>query len=313
MRNESRVRKILPVDLMLEKHPCLVVGSGAIAARKVGHLLAAGAPVTVVGPEASDEIRRWSAAGSIRYRARPFRASDLKGQWLVLAATDNRAVNGEVIRLCRRSRILCSAADAHWTQTDFVIPATLRRPHVTLTVSTGGESCRRARLMKDYLGRHVDALRGAELLVVSVGRSRRATARTVRELGEALHPLWGVYEFVIVNRADRIEVLAVIASQSKGLSVQVRDCVRARVPGKCRVRVGAAAVKHVADRASIKVLKAALRDSVKAGWAGVLATEWLEAGRRLVENKYFAQAVSMRLSSKSRQYQGQYESIIRSI
>lgn len=313
MRNESRVRKILPVDLLLDGRPCLVVGSGSIAARKVGHLLAAGAKVTVVGPVPSEPILSWKADRAVEYHARPFKTSDLKGQCLVLAATDNQKVNGAVIALCRRKGILCSSADALWTETDFVIPATLRRPHVTLTVSTGGESCRRARLIKDYLGRHVDNLRGAELLVVSVERPQRATPRAVQALGDALHQVWGVYELMVVNQPDRIDVLAVVSSRSKGLAVLVRDCVRAIFPGKYIVKIGAVAVEHVADPAILKNLKEALSASVKAGWAGVMAEEWVEAGQRLVENKNFAQAVSMGLSSKGRQYQRQYESIIRSI
>lgn len=248
MRNESRVRKILPVNLMLEGRPCLVVGSGQIAARKVGHLLEAGAAVTVVGPQSADEIRDWAAEGCIQYRSRPFRSSDLKGQWLVLAATDSFKVNGEVLSLCREKGILCSAADANWTKADFLVPATLRRPHITLTLSTGGESCRRARLIKDYLARHIDILRSADLLVVSIKQSRRGSKRAVLELGAVLQQIWGIHEFVIVNRQDRLEVLAVVSAQTIVASKLLRDAVQARFTGRCCIQEGAAAVEYVAER-----------------------------------------------------------------
>lgn len=317
MRNESRIRKILPVNLMLEGRPCLVVGSGQIAARKVGHLLEAGASITVVGPDACEAIQGWSEAGRIQYRARPFRGSDVKGQLVVIAATDNPDVNGEVLSLCRQKGILCSAADAHWTSADFLIPATLRRPRLTLTISTGGESCRRARWIKDYLARHLDGLQQADLLVVSVKRSSRASKRAVMELGAVLQQIWGVFEFVILNRADRLEVLAVVSAQTSVAASMLRDCLRTRFSGRTRIQKGALAVEHVAESACPEGgdLSQALLDSTLSGWAGTMMKDWIEAGLRLADSRHGsrAQPTLSGLCTLNRDYQRQYESIIRSI
>jgi siroheme synthase-like protein len=356
MRDESRIRKTLPVNLMLEGRSCLVVGSGQIAARKVGHLLEAGASVTVVGPEASEDIRRWTAEGRIQYKARPFRSSDLKGQRVVVAATDSLTVNGEVLRLCRQKNIMCSAADAHWTEADFLIPATLRRPHLTLTISTGGESCRRARLIKDYLARHLDILGSADLMVVSIKRPRRTVKSHVIELGSMLQQIWGIHEFVILNRADRLEVLAVLACQTNVVAKLMMDCIRARFPGRCCVQEGASAVEYVTEgicgalclppcsRGSREVrppsefsvasrssrmegeprvsrvtgneaLRAALCDSTKAGWAGVMMKEWIDASLRVADiiRSTRAKPLKSGVRGLGKEYQGQYESIIRSI
>jgi len=329
MRDESRIRKILPVNLMLEGRPCLVVGSGQIAARKVGHLLEAGASVTVVGPEAVGEIHRWAEAGFIQYQARPFRKSDLQGQWVVLAATDNLKVNGAVIRLCRQRGVLCSAADAHWTEADFMIPATLRQAQLTLTISTGGESCRRARLIKDYLARHLDILRSADLRVVSIKRPRRTASNRVMELGEVLQQIWGIHEFMILNRPDRLDVLAVVSDQTAVAAKLLRDCVRLRFPGKCGLHEGASAVEYVVHSlASVdptycvsmqangdESTSAALRDSTQAGWAGVMMKEWVEASLRLAGElrKNRSQALKSGLRKPSKEYQRQYEIILRSV
>jgi precorrin-2 dehydrogenase/sirohydrochlorin ferrochelatase len=317
MRNETRVRKILPVNLMLEGRPCLVVGSGQIAARKVGHLLEAGAALTVVGPEACEAIRSLAAEGRIQYRPRSFKSADVKGQWLVLVVTDNATVNGAVIRLCRQKGILCSAADAHWTLADFMIPATLRRPHITLTLSTGGESCRRARLMKDYLGRHIDGLQQADLLVVSVKRPARASKRAVMELGAVLQQIWGVFEFVILNRADRLEVLAVVSARTKVATSLLRECLRARFPGRTSVQQGASAVEHVAGSASLPGgdLSQALLDSTRFGWAGDMCKDWIEAGIRLgvKHRESRAKTVAEGFRTQCRICQRQYETIIRSL
>ena len=302
---------------MLEGRACLVVGGGQVAARKVGHLLEAGASITVVGPDACESIQRWTEEKRIQYRAHVFRKSDLKGQRVVLAATDHPEVNGEVLRLCRQKGILCAAADAHWTEADFLIPATLRCPRVTLTVSTGGESCRRARVIKDYLARHIDSLQQADLLVVAVKRPSRATKRAVTDLGAVLQQIWGVFEFVILNRADRIEVLAVVSAQTSVAASLVRECLRTRFAGRSCIQEGASAVEHVAQslRLGGEALHQSLRDSTQAGWAGVMMKEWVEAGSRLAveTHKYRAKPLAEGFRSLTREYQRQYESIIRSI
>ncbi len=155
MRNESRTRKILPVDLLLEKRPCLVVGGGPIAARKVGSLLEAGACVTVVSPVLCPALAELKQERCIRHKPRAFAAADIKAQYVVFAVTDNGPVNQKVIKACRRARILCSAADAHWVEGDFVSPAVIRRPLVTVAISTGGQSCKRAREIKEKLAHYL--------------------------------------------------------------------------------------------------------------------------------------------------------------
>ena len=157
MRSESSVKKILPVNLLLEGKPCLVVGGGPIAARKVGHLLAAGAVVTVVSPEVCPDLARLKKARKVKHKPVAFTVAEVKGQAVVFAATDNGPVNLRVIKACRRQRVLCCAADSHWGEGDFMTPAIIRHPRVTVTVSTGGESCRRARLVKEKLERYLIA------------------------------------------------------------------------------------------------------------------------------------------------------------
>jgi len=63
---------VFPVGLILSGRPCLVVGGGKVAARKVGLLLDAEAAVTVIAPEVTDELQALAAAGRIRVVARTF-------------------------------------------------------------------------------------------------------------------------------------------------------------------------------------------------------------------------------------------------
>ena len=80
----------------LAGRPCLVVGAGAVAARKARSLLDCGARVTVVGVRPAAAFRALERRGVV-LRDRRFRASDVGRQALVIAATDDRAVNAAVV------------------------------------------------------------------------------------------------------------------------------------------------------------------------------------------------------------------------
>ena len=60
-----------------------------------------------------------------------------------------------VIACGRREGILCSAIDSNWTDGDFVTPAICRQEDLTVSVSTGGSSCRRARIVKDRIAEFI--------------------------------------------------------------------------------------------------------------------------------------------------------------
>ena len=151
MRKETEPRPMLPVSLLVAGRPCLVVGGGEIAARKTGHLLDAAATVTVVSPTVCAELEKLARAGKIRFVARLFQDADAGGKYLVFATTDDREVNRRVLEACHARGVLCSAADSNWTQGDFVSPAITRRGGLVVTVSTGGRSCREAKIVKDRI------------------------------------------------------------------------------------------------------------------------------------------------------------------
>lgn len=86
----------LPTFLVIRDRPCLVVGGGAVAARKVELLLQAGGRVTVVAPALCPMLLEWRDAGRIVYRAAPFVPTDLDACLLAIAATDDQAINRQV-------------------------------------------------------------------------------------------------------------------------------------------------------------------------------------------------------------------------
>lgn len=127
---------VYPVNLVLVGRRCLVVGAGAVAARKVEGLVAAGARVTVVAPVIGEGVRAFDGVDVIE---RTYQTGDLEGAWLAIAATDDPAVNAAVRADGDAARIWVNAADEP-DNCSVTLPAVVRRGPVTVAVSTAGRS-----------------------------------------------------------------------------------------------------------------------------------------------------------------------------
>jgi siroheme synthase-like protein len=138
-----------PLFMDLVGRPCLVVGAGAVAARKARSLLDCGARVTVVGVSPAAACRALVRRGAV-VRDRRFRPSDVGRQALIIAATDDRTVNAAVSAAARSKGIPVNAVDdpAHCS---FIVPAVLTRGEITVAISTGGRSPAAARLVKERI------------------------------------------------------------------------------------------------------------------------------------------------------------------
>lgn len=165
---------LYPVSLVVAGKRCVVVGGGAVAARKVVSLVEAGADVVVVAPEIDAEIR----GQPVETVERPYQAGDLDGAWLAIAATDDRATNRRIHADGQAARVWVNAADDP-EACDFTLPAVLRRGPVSLAVSTGGHSPalagwlrdQVADLVGDEIGRLAELLSEAREALQAAGRS----------------------------------------------------------------------------------------------------------------------------------------------
>ncbi len=140
----------LPVFLNLKENPCLVVGGGDVAARKVSALLKAHARVTVVAPELCDRLQAELESGNISWYQRAFEASDLDDCVLVYAATNDEQVNIEVSQLARERHLPVNVAD-NPPLCSFIMPSIIDRSPVQIAISTGGASPVLARLLRTRL------------------------------------------------------------------------------------------------------------------------------------------------------------------
>ena len=141
-----------PIFLDLSGQPVVVIGGGAVAERKVEALVAAGAGVTIVSPEVTDLIARRAAEGRARVQLRPYRRGDLAGCRLAYAATSDPGVNQAVRDEAREAGVWLNAVDRP-VLCDFITPATVRRGHLTLAVSTNGRCPELAKRIREDLER----------------------------------------------------------------------------------------------------------------------------------------------------------------
>ena len=142
--------KTLPISLRIEDLPCLVVGGGEIAARKVNLLLRAQGKVTVVAPTICAQLQDHEASGRIEHVDRNFRAADVAGNILVIAATDDAVANRLVADSAKRNNVPVNVVDQP-ELCSFTMPSVIDRSPVTIAVSTGGASPVLARLLRARL------------------------------------------------------------------------------------------------------------------------------------------------------------------
>ena len=151
-----------PILLDLRERCVVVVGGGAVAARKVTDLLGAGAQITVISPTLHPNL---AALGDrIEVHQIGYAAGMLTNmiQWdmnllLVFAATDSREVNDLVVEEAHSLNILVSAADDGDADggSDFTSMATIRRGEITIAMATGGASPALAAHLRAKIGTEI--------------------------------------------------------------------------------------------------------------------------------------------------------------
>lgn len=130
-----------PLFIDLKDKKVLIVGAGAIAARRATVLTEFGAKVMVVAPEAGSGVQELAQAGRIVWRQHVFGAQDLEElaqSFLVIAATSDRAVNDHIVHLCHERHIPVNHAGDQ-TQCDFQFSAIVQKNPVVIGVNAGGK------------------------------------------------------------------------------------------------------------------------------------------------------------------------------
>ena len=136
-----------PIVVRVADRPVLVVGGGTIALRKAHGLAAAGARLTVVSPEFVDGFAELANTTLVRRR---YESTDVDGVFLVVAATNDRAVQQQIFDDGERRHVLVNAVDDP-DRCSYILPAIERRGPVIVAVSTQGRSPALAGQLRDLL------------------------------------------------------------------------------------------------------------------------------------------------------------------
>jgi len=151
-----------PVYLDLKDRRILIVGGGAIALEKLNSLLGSGARITVVSPEARQEIVDWSLGGSLIWEQRTFEPSDVQPFYMIIAATDDAELNALVYRCGNEAQRLTNSVDDP-VNCNFIMSAITRRGPMQVAVSSAGCSPAlaqrvRNRIMEEILTEEIGGL-----------------------------------------------------------------------------------------------------------------------------------------------------------
>lgn len=141
-----------PIVFDVTDRPCLVVGGGEIALRKVEALAAAGACVSVISPGLDPRIE---AIYGVNITRREFQPGDTAGFALVFAATDDRGVNIEISREASERGVPINVVDDP-ELCSFIVPSVVHRGDLMIAVTTSGKSPtlskRLRRKLEDIIG-----------------------------------------------------------------------------------------------------------------------------------------------------------------
>ncbi|MGH4013229.1 MAG: uroporphyrinogen-III C-methyltransferase [Pseudonocardiaceae bacterium] len=142
------------VGLDLTGRRVVVVGAGTVAQRRLPRLVAAGADILLIAPEATPAVEAMATAGELHWQVRGYTDGDLDGAWYALACTSQPAVNAAVADEAARRRVFCVRADDA-TGGTAVTAATGRHEGLLIGVLAGRRP-RRSAAVRDAL---VEALR----------------------------------------------------------------------------------------------------------------------------------------------------------
>lgn len=165
-----------PMFVDMTERECLIVGGGNVAYRKVIVMLDFGAKVTVVAENICDELRKLTiddiasedktgsytankennqtdsdaankennkpdsdAADRITIIKRKFNQKDCDGMEMVIAATDDNALNHEIAEYCKAKDIMVNAVDQK-ADCSFIFPSYIKEKNLVAAFSSGGNS-----------------------------------------------------------------------------------------------------------------------------------------------------------------------------
>lgn len=130
--------EFFPLLIDIENIPCLVVGGGLIAERKIETIIDYSPKIEVVAPNVTEYIKKLAEEKKIIWHKRVFNKEDIKGKFIVFVATDDIVLNKEISELCKENKILVNCVKPGLSG-NCIMPSFSNCDGMIISVSTLGQ------------------------------------------------------------------------------------------------------------------------------------------------------------------------------
>lgn len=140
----------LPIFINVRQNPCLVIGGGDIALRKINILIKAQAKVDCLSPLFCEGITNLSQNGDVNLIQKRFESDDIKDYAIIIASTDDSSVNALISKSAKKARIPVNVVDSP-ELSSFIMPSIVDRSPLIIAVSSAGRAPVLARIIRAKL------------------------------------------------------------------------------------------------------------------------------------------------------------------
>jgi len=209
-----------PLFLNLKSQACLVVGGGEVAFRKSQSLLKAGAHVTLVAPDITPQLRQLINDEEITYISKGFSPEHLSEKRLVIAATNDSALNRWISKRADEENILVNVPD-DLKACRFIVPAIIDRSPLIIAVSSGGTAPLLSRLLRQKLETMIPASYGD---LAKFAAHFRDQVKNKFSTLTARRRFWeGIFEGPIANRVLNGQITFAENEFKQALALHAKD------------------------------------------------------------------------------------------
>ena len=128
-----------PILVSISDRKCLIIGGGPIALHKVQSLEKFTSNITILSPSVTEKLQQMADKNGYKIITKEYETSDLDGFELVIAATGKKVLSKKIWKECKERKILINAVDDP-EHCDFILPATIKRGDLTVSIGTQGKS-----------------------------------------------------------------------------------------------------------------------------------------------------------------------------
>lgn len=161
----------LPLFADLRRRPVLVVGGGDVAARKIQLLMRAGAQIRVAARALCPALTEIHRAGGLSWLGESFEPAMLDDVFLVIAATDDAALNAQVSQCAEQRHLLANVVDDQ-PYCSFIFPSIIDRAPIVVAISSGGTAPVLARILREKLESMLPTFLGPMAAMAGAWRGR---------------------------------------------------------------------------------------------------------------------------------------------